>query len=424
MANRYQEPSQELLQSVFKNYELLGSKKATARVLGLAETTVRRWLKRYYATGTMGVFKMVNVPGGEGVDEIVDTLKHCETDILKDKIKTLESVIAASKKESLTDHYVREKIFGLSEVPVEPPKWLTSDNDFPEWEAVPTVFLSDLHWGEVVDPNQIGGVNSYDLEIASERLKSVVNTSCSLLDMVDGRYPGIVVALGGDLLSGDIHEELSETNAAPMMPVLLNLLENLIATLNVYADKFGKVFVPCVTGNHSRTSKKPRAKSRNFTNFDWLLYTLLDRHFKSDNRITFQIPDGSDALYKVYNTRYLLTHGDQMRSSGEAMIGAIGSIIRGDHRKRSRNGQINMSYDCMLLGHWHQLIQMQRLIVNGSLKGYDEYAYVNNFGYEPPRQAMWLTHKEHGIIMSMPVNADRHHDENKYQPAEWVSWKP
>jgi hypothetical protein len=34
--------------------------------------------------------------------------------------------------------------------------------------------------------------------------------------------------------------------------------------------------------------------------------------------------------------------------------------------------------------------------VNGSLKGYDEYAYVSNFGFETPRQAFWVTTPEHG----------------------------
>jgi hypothetical protein len=33
-----------------------------------------------------------------------------------------------------------------------------------------------------------------------------------------------------------------------------------------------------------------------------------------------------------------------------------------------------MGYDTMLLGHWHQWIPMLDQIVNGSLKGYDEYA--------------------------------------------------
>jgi hypothetical protein len=386
--------------------------------LNIPESTIRGWIKKYAEE-----YKKYYA-GFSYHRPVEEHNKPSEVDLLKDRVKTLEASIQVSKKENLTDHYVREKIFGLSKETYTPPKWLVESDGYESWEAVPTLFLSDLHWGEVVDPNQIGGVNNYDMEIARNRLESVVSTACNLLDMVDGEYPGIVVALGGDMVSGDIHEELSETNAEPMMPVLLDLLDNLVAAIEVLTDRFGRVFVPCVTGNHARTSRKPRAKMRNFTNFDWLLYTLLERHFKNDSRVVFMIPDGSDALYAIYNTKYLLTHGDQMRSTGEAMIGAIGSIIRGDYKKRSRNGQIDMSYDCLLLGHWHQLIQMQRLIVNGSLKGYDEYAYANNFGYEQPRQALWLTHKEHGIIMSMPVNADKHHDQGHYRDSEWVSWKP
>jgi hypothetical protein len=79
-----------------------------------------------------------------------------------------------------------------------------------------------------------------------------------------------------------------------------------------------------------------------------------------------------------------------------------------------------MEYDTMLLGHWHQLIHLERLIVNGSLKGYDEYAYANNFGFEPPRQALWLTHPEHGITFSMPVYVDR---KERTFSKDWISWK-
>ena len=74
----------------------------------------------------------------------------------------------------------------------------------------------------------------------------------------------------------------------------------------------------------------------------------------------------------------------------------------------------------MLLGHWHQLIQLERLIVNGSLKGYDEYAYSNNFGFEPPRQALWLTNHDHGITFSIPIYVDRR---PKQEKTGWISWK-
>jgi hypothetical protein len=140
------------------------------------------------------------------------------------------------------------------------------------------------------------------------------------------------------------------------------------------------------------------------TSFDWLLYCFLAKHFEGDKRVTFLIPDGPDAYYKIYGHRYLLTHGDQFRG-GDGMIGALGPIIRGDHKKRSRNSQIDMGYDTLLLGHWHQYIHLTRLIVNGSLKGYDEYAYSNNFPFEQPQQALWLTHPKYGITRQHQVHA-------------------
>lgn len=101
------------------------------------------------------------------------------------------------------------------------------------------------------------------------------------------------------------------------------------------------------------------------------------------------------------------------------MIGALGPIIRGDHKKRSRNAQIGMSYDTLVIGHWHQLIQTQRLIVNGSLVGYNEHAFNENFGFEAPRQALWITHPGRGITFHMPVQAD---PKRKADEREWVKW--
>ena len=341
---------------------------------------------------------------------------------LRDKIRTLEATIASHHRETLDDHYVKQKIIGLAEMKPRIPAWLLATRPAHGSPGVPTLLLSDLHWGEVVDPTQIGGVNEYDLQIASARLRRVVETAVDLLKnhMASPDYPGIVLALGGDMVTGDIHEELSATNEKEIMPVVLDLWGALAWAIETMANEFGKVFVPCVGGNHARTTLKIRAKGRNFTSFDWLVYQFLAKRFENDARVSFLIPSGPDALYAVCGHKYLLTHGDQFRG-GDGMIGALGPIIRGDHKKRSRNGQIDMEYDTLVLGHWHQLIQMQRLIVNGSLIGYNEYAYQGNFGFEPPKQAMWITHPGRGITFSMPVHADPKQDKIEQ---DWVSWVP
>ena len=339
---------------------------------------------------------------------------------LLERSRLLDLECKRLKNLAVTHSMVRNEILKVSHSKPEVPTWLMAScghsNKSP---GVPTLMAGDWHWGEVVDSAQIGNVNAYSLDIAHKRAKNLITRVTDLLKnhMVNPNYPGITFALAGDMFSGDIHEELSRTNEQPIMPTLLDLYGVTIWCIETLVDHFGAVFIPAVSGNHSRITQKMHSKERNHLSFDWLLYQLLDKYFERDERVQFLIPEGPDAFYKIYNHRYLLTHGDQFRG-GDGMIGALGPIIRGDHKKRSRNAQVGQEYDTLLLGHWHQLIQMQRLIVNGSLIGYNEYAYSGNFGFELPKQALWITHPDHGITFQIPVLVD---DKEKGVESDWVS---
>ena len=404
----------EQLQNALDAFHATGSKTQAAVMLGLkVNTYLSRYQMALVAKLKPSVKSNVKI---EGDADLVIKLAEANN-----QIRQLESAAASQANEELTAQYIKKHILKMADMNPSIPNWLIKKPKGKTFAGVPTLFASDWHWGEIVDPNQINGVNDYNIKIAQNRAKVMVEKSIDLLKnhIAHTDYPGIVFVLGGDMVSGDIHEELMATNQMEIMPTVLDLFGVLTWCINTLADEFGQVFIPCVSGNHGRNTHKIRAKGRNFTSFDWLLYQFLAKRFEGDKRIQFHIPDGSDAYYSIYGHRYLLTHGDQFRG-GDGVIGALGPIIRGDHRKRSRNSQIDMQYDTMLLGHWHQLIQLERLIVNGSLKGYDEYAYTNNFGFEPPRQALWLTHPEHGLTFSMPVYVDRKKVELKH---DWISWK-
>lgn len=341
---------------------------------------------------------------------------------LSAKVRRLESELAKATRETISKEIIQRRIIGLrDDVATTPaPEWLFDERARGTAHGVPTLFMSDWHWGEVVKAAQIMGKNQFNVQIAHERVKTLIESAVHLLRILDPqmRYPGIVAPLGGDMVSGNIHDELMATNELNTMPTVLDLFGVLIYVIGYLADTFGRVFVPCVGGNHGRDTKKIWSKDRNQTSFDWLLYNFLAKHFENDKRITFLIPDGPDALYKIYDHRYLLTHGDQFRG-GDGMIGALGPILRGDHKKRSRNAQIDLEYDTMIIGHWHQYIHHSRVIVNGSLKGYDEYAYANNFGFEPPVQALWVTHPKYGQTYRMPVYVDK--QQHAPVDAGWVS---
>jgi hypothetical protein len=340
---------------------------------------------------------------------------------LKSKVKRLEAALHGHERQSDQEDIIKGVIGSMARQveELDPPAWMVTAKGGKSSPGVPTLFVSDLHWGEVVYPSQINNVNKYNIRIAHERMGTLVDSAIHLLKIISPSmdFPGIVMPLGGDMISGNIHDELTATNELNSMPAVLDLYSVLVGVINAMADTFGRVFLPCVSGNHGRDTRKIWNKDRHATSFDWLLYQFLAKRFEDDKRITFFIPDGPDAYYKIYNHAYLLTHGDQFRG-GDGIIGVMGPIIRGDTKKRSRNSQIDMDYETMLLGHFHQYVHHRRFIINGSLKGLDEYAYAGNFGFEPPQQALWLTQAKHGITFRMPVYVDR-----KREPAktEWVS---
>jgi hypothetical protein len=325
-------------------------------------------------------------------------------------IKQLTKDLETAREAEITASAIRD-FLGTAKLATERlnvPEWVYTPTMTADAPGVPNLLLSDFHWGERVFKSQVNGVNEFNLAIAARRLQTVINKVPHLLKILDPqmRYPGIVAKLGGDMVGGNIHDELEATNEEGIMPTWLHLFKNLVAALTMLADVFGNVFVPCVSGNHDRSTKKTWNKNRNATSFGWLLYQMLADHFADDKRFTFYIPDSADALYKVYNTRMLLTHGDQFKG-GDGIIGPIGPLMRGNQKKQQRNAAVDQSYDIMECGHWHQRITLSHLIVNNSLKGYDEYAYANNFRFSRASQNLWTTHADHGVNWEMEVLCDK-----------------
>ena len=299
-------------------------------------------------------------------------------------------------------------VSSVEQTRLEPPKWMTPAKPKPS-AATLLLMLSDTHFDEVVNPDEVEGLNAYNREIAVMRLHkwatNTVNVARHYLAGVD--YDGVVLMLGGDIFSGDIHEELAQTNEDTMISSVLFWSEQVAAAVDVLANEFGKVHVPVVVGNHGRMSRKPRMKLRAKTNFDWLLGKMVEKHFAKDKRVTFDIPEGTDALVSIYEWNHLLSHGDQV-SGGGGIGGIYPPIMRMRARKAQRYLTTGQDFSTLWIGHWHQYLPSPHLVVNGSLKGYDEYAFINNFQFEQPQQALAVVTPKHNITFHAPIfSADR-----------------
>lgn len=387
-----------------------GNKRAAARLLGVHPSSV---------DGRARTLGIEITRAGPGPVAAVTMKQGAPTD----EVKALRAEVAELRKVSADLKAIQAIIGRIDAKVTDPPAWLLNPTKPARLvHGVPTLMLSDLHFGEVVKAAEVNQVNAYSTAIAKRRLRRVLEGSVSLLRraLAPGEFGGMVVQLNGDMVEGVIHDELRETVDETVMQAVITLHDELVAGLKGLADEFGRVFVPCAYGNHGRLDRKPRAKRAGQLNFDWLLYHFLARTIGADrkyrDKISFLIPEGRDTIYRLCGVRYLQTHGDTFRG-GSGITGPLLPWMRGDAKTRKAYAAMNQPYDVLCMGHWHQLRFLGQIIVNGSLVGYNEYALRERFDYEPPQQALWLTHPVRGLTFQEPIFAE---DPRPQRHTGWV----
>lgn len=343
-------------------------------------------------------------------------------------IKTLNKELRSRSQENDTAEKLREEIFGLEAYTCEPPVWLDQPHKKGSVTGVPLIMASDWHWGETVDPDQVGNMNAFNRKIAKQRVKIFGDAIIDLCfkHMTNPVYPGVVFCVGGDMITGNIHEDLRETNDGPVTLSVMEVQEQIIGMITMLADKFGKVFVPCVPGNHGRITLKPRAKNRVFDSYEWIIYQNIEKWFEDDERVTVHVPNEVDAHFAIYGHRFMLTHGDTLGvKGGDGIIGALGPIARGAIKVGRSEAQCGRDFDTLLIGHYHTYIprgDAVPVLANGSLIGYNEYArLVLRAGPTRPTQALAFIHPRRGITAQWPIYLDAE-ERKKPGSTAWLAW--
>jgi len=327
---------------------------------------------------------------------------------LHDELASVRAQLKTAERELIAAEDLRSVVFKLASSPVDPPRWTTKVDKGKRQQELPVLFTSDFQWGEVIQYDEVDGLNAYNIDIAKQRYRLLIDKTIDLCfnHTAHPNYPGIVYLRGGDSISGSIHEELADTDELKPNPCIKSLAEEEIAGIRKLADAFGKVHVISVPGNHGRQTKKPRAKLYADTNADDLLSWFVEMHFSAtgDKRVTFYTPRSGDAYFQLGRLRFLLTHGDRIGSrGGMGFIGPAATILRGVYKTRQQYHQINKHIDYVLVGHFHVPMLLPHCLVNGSLSGFSEYAKLLRVEPEPASQWLFHVHPENGLIQSRQI---------------------
>ena len=298
---------------------------------------------------------------------------------------------------SETKHILNE-VSGLMAREVRPPKWSTPSSKS-KHRAVGILCISDIHAGEVVRPEEIGGLNEYNLEVCRERLRRLFSSAIRIIPRwsSDCKLEGVYVPLNGDLVSGDIHDELRRTNALTAQQQVYFIADELAAGIKKLADAFGYVYVCVTPGNHGRSTPQTHAKQTAALSYDTMVGEQLRRYFSDDRRIVVHVAPGRDAVYEVFGKRIFQSHHDQGGGGGQGFAGPLLPVLRKGKSLEYAAAQSRIFYDVVITAHHHTSGNLGKILANGSVIGYNEFAQSIRAAPEPPQQWLAIFHERWGL---------------------------
>lgn len=306
---------------------------------------------------------------------------------------------------------VIEELGGIRNVPIQIPEWtLKRDGRDGEYRAVLGALISDIHYGEVVDPDEILGVNAFNPTICAERLEKYFHalTTIGVRWAKDCTIQGVLLALAGDLISGDIHEELRITNAFTSHEQVQGVVGLLEMGIRRLLEFYPAIHIVGVPGNHGRTTMKPSAKRYAALSYDILVCSMLSDRFVNEPRVTFQFGRSKDQLTPVFGRTILTTHFDKIGTrGGRGFAGAMLPIIRGSKLVIEQQGSVDRYPDLIQGGHYHTTgnpyLGRVPILANGSVIGVNEYGDDLRVAVEHPQQWAYLLHERWWLRERQPI---------------------
>ena len=387
----------QYLNAVQAMREHKGNVSRAAASLGLARSTMQNRLKRAEA---LGLYQ----PDLQGEKkDVIAPLEVHDAAFWRSKYNGIE-LEAGRLRRAL------EEVAGVRSLPYREPDWLQTPEQGKTGRAVLGGLLSDVHDGEVVDEDEIQGVNAYDPDICAYRLNEYFEAAIVIGRRwsVDCEVQGFLLCLGGDMVSGDIHEELTRTNALVAHDQVQHCRDHIAKGISRLASEFGRVHVVSVPGNHGRTTRKPTAKLRADLSYDTLLAKMLADRFDGNRAITFQIGRGKDAVIPIFGRSILLTHFDAIGTrGGQGFAGPMLPILRGCKKLMEQQGSVSRHPDLILGGHYHTTgnpyLGQVPILANGSVIGSNEYSDDLRAPIEKPQQWTFLLHDRWWLRERQPI---------------------
>jgi len=392
--------------------------------LSVHRTTVQRWYDKEI-NGEEDEEILLGDAYRLKTDKVLATSKS-ETKLYK---RLYDQALKELAQKDLLVHSIEELTPAFNALPLIKPH-TSKGKHRGETAQVVVAPLSDTHIGESVNLQQMGGMNQYDFEIFNNRLHG---WAIQLLNLVTYRRNSadvneLVIPLLGDMVSGDIHEELSKTNIDHCMGQMIRGANLISQALRYLAPHFDSIKIPCVVGNHGRMTKKPPMKNK-YMDWDYLMYQWIAAFCRNHSNIEFDISQSFFHIFNVANRNILITHGDAVSGGGsqQSLMKTVSNLR--SMLQYNQVGTEKTHFDSVMLGHFHRVdeidIDTGELHICGCMKGPDEFSFQRMQKASSPKQILTYWHPTYGYIGKEVIYLSRYDDVASefvdMVPDTWVS---
>jgi len=267
------------------------------------------------------------------------------------------------------------------------------------------LILSDLHIGHHHSLEETGGLSEYSIDTFIKRLKNLEIATADIFELHSTLYkiPTLHIFCLGDIVDG-------MNNAGAWSPVyietpifdqIMTAMEHVSASIAFWLSMFKEIKFYGIRGNHGRVA--PSGAEKDYNNWDVLFYKMLELKFADNPRIKFIVPKTWWHMEEIKGHKFLMVHGDDVRSSGSAIKGL-------ENFEQKMTGIMKKIPDYTIMGHFHSCAEFStnsgKLICNGSFVGGDVYSLKTIHRASKSEQKMFGIHDKRGITWTYNIDLE------------------
>ena len=318
------------------------------------------------------------------------------------ELKSVKTQLVAAVKEEGIYQAIADDLDSMV-VPLEPLPTVYEPDDSAITEHL-VMHLSDEHADQIVNPEDCGGLETYNFDVALCRAEKYVKTIIDWVNHLSNHtFPMLHILSYGDHTSGEIHGAVGHSQYKNMFRNSLAIGQMQALMIRDLAPYFEEVKIYCVSGNHGRRSQKKDFHGP-WDNWDYLISEVAKLHCAALDNVEFLIPKSFSMNIDINGHGFGMEHGDGVK-------GWMGIPWYGLERKTRRlvslHNAVGKQISYFVFGHFHALSTNADLkgemIINGAWLATDAYSYNSFSGYREPMQLIHGVHEKYGITWRLPI---------------------